>query len=106
MIRKPDAAENRKTKVAYLRMIDSLLTGVEDYVPFALKREFAMLIDDVRYSDPMSAPELTGMEEQIEANTVVLCEMIRRGETDNLADQIKRLRAAVQERAERTRLLK
>ncbi len=98
--------EKVKGKVFYIKSlqgdVEGLISRTEDN---ALKKSLKNLSDTIRYSDPMSSPQLATVENQIEVKTAMLAEAVGtgNGSAEGLIDELQQLFA---ERNRKCKLLK
>jgi len=68
--------EKIKEKVFYIKSLQVDVEGLLGKVPDSLKKPLKDLAETIRYSDPMSSPQLAAIENKIEAKAAVLAEAV------------------------------
>jgi hypothetical protein len=90
--------------------IKSLQAGVEEIYARAsdehLKKSLKDLADTIRYSDPLSAPQLSAIEDEIAAKVTMLGERAASGDTAKAAELCDELQRLMAERNMKCKALK
>jgi len=99
--------EKVKEKVFYIK---SLQADVEGYVDRALnesiKKVLKELGETIRYSDPMSNPQLAAIENKIENKTAILSEAVEKADDDLIKGLCNELQQLFAERNRKCKILK
>lgn len=103
-------ASNRKHTRRKVNFIRFLVSDVESAISKTndslIKEQLEKLRDDIKYSDPMSSPELSGIEEQLESLAGTLGSLIEEGKTESVSETVRQMSNLVQERNRKCRILK
>jgi len=99
--------EKVKEKVFYIKSlqadIDCLVGRASDDF---LKKLLKDLVEVIRYSDPMSSPQLAAIENKIEARSAVLTEAVEKADGDTVKALCNDLQQLFAERNKKCKLLK
>lgn len=72
----------------------------------SLRQKLAALAEAVRYSDPVSAPELADMEQRIRTNVALLKDEVEEGKTAQALQRVQNIQRFVEERNRKCAALK
>ena len=72
----------------------------------SLRQRITALADDIRYSDPMSTPELKDLEDRIRSNVGILREEVEAGKSAQALQRAQNLQRFVEERNRKCLALK
>lgn len=72
----------------------------------ALKKQVSRLIEDIRYSDSVSSPELDGVEAKLQDAVNALRTAIASGSVEDIADKCTKAQKALQERNRLSKMVK
>ena len=93
-------------KTSYIDELHRTLSAASDFVPPQYYRSFNRLIEDVKYSDPISAPDLELEETRLKLEVFELCEKIKQGDVADIEIRIKNATNILKIRNERLYSLK
>ena len=96
-----------KEKVFYIRTLQVLIEGLVSKAPDdAMKKTLNDLIDTVRYSDPMSSPQLAAVENKIEVKAMTLSETVDKNDWDTAKVLCNELQELLADRNRKCKVLK
>jgi len=96
--------EKIKGKVFYIKSLQVDMEGLVDKASDeSVKKVFKDLVETIKYSDPMSSPQLAAIENKIEAKVAVLAETVDANGIKALCNELQQLFA---ERNRKCKLLK
>ncbi len=87
-----EKVRNKKKKLVEIEQLQNIA------VDYELRKSISKLIEILKYSDPISTPEVEDLEQKIEINLTVLKNLIDQGKEDDAQNCCNDLIAAVQER--------
>jgi len=96
-----------KEKSLFLNSLQADVVGlVEKVQGVSLKKDLVVLADTIRYSDPMSSPQLAPIENEIEAKVAALIESVGRLDAPTATALCEELQQLFAERNRQCKLLK
>ena len=96
-----------KEKVFYIKSLQADVEGLVGKTPDdSLKKILKDLVETIRYSDPMSSPQLATIENKIEARTTVLTEAVEKLDGDAIKSLCNELQQLFAERNRKCKILK
>ena len=99
--------EKINEKVFYIKSMQADVEGlISKASDEAAKKELKALAETIRYSDPMSSPQLASIENKIEAKAAALTEAIEATDADSLKTLCNELQQLFAERNRKCKLLK
>jgi len=97
--------EEVRGKVTWLRVLQADLEAVREQVP-AHAREIQALIDDLRYSDPMSPSSLAQYEDEISESALLLKQAADQHDSEKISVLCAALRRQLRDRNTRVKAMK
>jgi len=99
--------EKIKEKVFYIKSLQADVEGLVDRASDeTVKKLLKDLAETIRYSDPMSSPQLATVENKIEAKTAGLAEVVGKGDWDAVKALCEELQLLFAERNRKCKILK
>jgi len=98
--------EKVKEKVFYIKSLQIDVEGLAFKANDGLKKSINNLADAIRYSDPMSSPQLSTIENQIDLKINMLKEAVGRNDDDSANALISELNELIAERSRKCKMLK
>jgi len=99
--------EKIKEKVFYIKSLQADAEGLLGKTPEEpLKKLLKDLVETIKYSDPMSSPQLAAIENQIEAKAAVLTEAVSNADSDAIKTLCNELQQLFAERNRKCKILK
>ena len=98
--------EKIKEKVFYIKSLQLDAEGMVDKVSDDVKKVMKDLYETIKYSDPMSSPQLATIENKIEVKVSGLTEVIEKNEWDNVKVLCNELQQLFAERNRKCKILK
>ena len=98
--------EKIKEKVFYIRALQVDVEGLTGRVSDDLKKILKELAETIRYSDPMSSPQLAAIENKIETKVAVLTEAVEKADGDAIKALCGELQQLFAERNRKCKILK
>jgi len=95
-----------KEKVFYIKSLQVDVEGLADRASDDLKKLLKDLVETIRYSDPMSNPQLAAIENKIEAKAVILAEAVGNADDDTIKASCNELQQLFAERNRKCKILK
>ncbi|GHU84375.1 hypothetical protein FACS189473_1550 [Spirochaetia bacterium] len=99
--------EKVKEKVFYIKSLQVDVEGLADKTPDeSLKKTLKALAETIRYSDPMSSPQLAAIENKIEAKVSNLTEAVEEANSEAIKALCNELQQLFAERNRKCKILK
>ena len=99
--------EKIKEKVIYIKSLQIDVEGMVDRVnDDSIKKTLKDLVETIRYSDPMSSPQLAAIENKIESKVTVLVETVERNDLEAVKVLCNELQQLFAERNRKCKILK
>ena len=99
--------EKVKEKVFYIKSLQVGVAGLIDKASDeSVKKVLKELAETIRYSDPMSNPQLAAIENKIEARVVVLAETVKKADVEAIKASCNELQQLFAERNRECKALK
>jgi len=99
--------EKIKEKVFYIKSLQVDVEGLVGRVSDdSLKKMLKDLVETIRYSDPMSSPQLATIENKIEVRMTVLTEAVEKADCDAIKSLCNELQQLFAERNRKCKILK
>jgi len=98
--------EKVKEKVFYIKALQADVEGLLGRVSEDLKKTLQDLAETIRYSDPMSSPQLAAIENKIEARAANLAEAVDKNDGDAVKALCNELQQLFAERNRKCKILK
>ena len=99
--------EKVKEKVFYIKSLQIDVVGLVDKASDeSMKNVLKELAETIRYSDPMSSPQVVAIENKIEAKVAVLAETVTKADTDAVKALCNELQQLFAERNRKCKALK
>jgi len=95
-----------KEKVFYIKSLQADVEGLASRVSDDMKKLLKDLAETIRYSDPMSSPQLATIENKIEAKAAVLTEAVGNANGDAIKALCNELQQLFAERNRKCKVLK
>ena len=96
-----------KEKVFYIKSLQVDVEGMVGRAPDdSLKKLLKDLAEAIRYSDPMSSPQLAAIENKIEAKAAALAESVEKADADAIKASCNEIQQLVAERNRKCKILK
>jgi len=96
-----------KEKVFYIKSMQIDIEGLVNKAPDAsLKKSLKDLTETIRYSDPMSSPQLAAIENKIEAKAAALSDTVEKNDWDTVKALCSELQDLFAERSRKCKALK
>jgi hypothetical protein len=98
--------EKIKEKVFYIKSLQADVEGLAGRAPDDMRKLVKDLAETIRYSDPMSSPQLAAIENKIEARAAVLTEAVNNTDGGAIKALCNELQQLFAERNRKCKLLK
>ena len=98
--------EKIKEKVFYIKSLQVDVESLVDKAPADMKKTLKDLVETIRYSDPMSSPQLAAIENKIEAKVAVLAEAVEKADGEAIKLLCNELQQSFAERNRKCKILK
>ena len=98
--------EKVKEKVFYIKSLQVDVEGLVSKVSDGARKSIKDLAETIKYSDPMSSPQLSGIENKIEAKVTELTESVNSDDKEKIAVLCNELQQLFAERNRKCKLLK
>jgi hypothetical protein len=96
-----------KEKVFYIKSLQADVEGMVGRAPDdSLKKPLKDLAEAIRYSDPMSSPQLAAIENKIEAKAAALAEFVEKADADAIKASCNEIQQLIAERNRKCKILK
>lgn len=93
-------------QTGYIRTLTARAKALEQTAPVAVKKYVSKVYESLRYSDPVSAVELTDIESQIQSAYEKLTEVVRSADEKAAEEQTSAICALIKERNELCKIYK
>jgi len=95
-----------KEKVFYIKSLQADVESLVGKAPDDMKKLLKDLAETIRYSDPMSSPQLAAIENKIEAKATILTEAVGNANGDTIKALCNELQQLFAERNRKCKILK